>query len=90
MFFDLPFLTNIIALQNTRQHLVDMRLLRENAARISHDYQVTDPVLKKLVLSLSDKMKPSVTRPHEITQVHRNGTVTIHLSDNVTKRINIR
>ena len=31
MFFDLPFLTDILALQNTRQHLVDMRLLRENA-----------------------------------------------------------
>ena len=90
MFFDLPFLTNIIALQNTWQHLVNMCLLRENAAHISHDYQVTDQVLKKSVLSLSDKMKPSFTGPHEITQVHMNGTVTIHLSDNVTKCINIR
>ena len=90
MFFDLPFLTDIIALQNTWQHLVDMRLLRKNAARISHDYQVTDQVLKKSVLSLSDKMKPSFTGPHEITLVHTNGTVTICLSDNVTEHINIR
>ena len=89
MFFDLPFLTDIIALQNTRQHLVNTCLLRENTACISHDYQVADQVLKKLVLSLSDKMKPLFTRPHEITQVHMNGTVTICLSDNVTERINI-
>ena len=90
MFFDLFFLTYNIALQNTRQHLVDTCLLRKNAARISHDYQLTDQVLKKSVLSLSDEMKPSFTGPHEITQVHTNGTVTIHLSDNVTKHINIR
>ena len=90
MFFDLPFLTDIIALQNTRQHLVDTPLLRENAAHISHDYQVDDQVLKKPVLSLSDKMKPSFTRPHEITQVHTNSTITICLSDNVTDHINIR
>ena len=90
MFFDLPFLTDIIALQNTRQHLVDTCLLRKNAVRISHDYQVADQVLKKSVLSLSDKMKALFTGPHEITQVHMNGTVTIRLSDNVTERINIR
>ena len=90
MFFDLPFLTNILTLQNTQQHLVDTRLLRENAAHISHDYQVSDQVLKKLVLSLSDKLKPSFTGPHEITQVHTNGTITICLLDNVTERINIR
>ena len=65
MFFDLPFFTDIIALQNTRQHLVDTCLLRENASCISHDYPVTDQVLKKSVLSLSDKMKPLFTGPHE-------------------------
>ena len=90
MFFDLPFLTDILMLQNTRQHLVDMRLLCENAARFSHDYQVSDQVWKKSVLSLSDKLKPLFTGPHEITQVHTSGTITIHLSDNVTKCINIR
>ena len=90
MFFDLPFLTNVIALQNTWQHLVDMRLLQENATRISHDYQMSDQVLKKPVLSLSDKLKPLFTGPHEITQVHTNGTITIRLLDNVTECINIQ
>ena len=90
MFFNLPFLTDIIALQNTQQHLVDICLLRENTDQISHDYQVSDQVLKKSVLSLSDKLKPSFTGPHEITQVHTNGTITIRLSDNVTECINIQ
>ena len=90
MVFDLPFLTNIIALQNTQQHLVDTRLLQENAAQISHNYHMSDQVLKKLVLLFSDKLKPSFTGPHEITQVHMNGTITIRLLDNVTECINIR
>ena len=47
-------------------------------------------MLKKSVLSLSDKLNPSFTGPHEIIQVHTNGTVTIRLTDNVTECINIR
>ena len=89
MFFDLPLLTDIIALQNTRQQLVDSRLLKENSSRIKHDYKIGDPILKKMVLSLSDKLKPTFTGPHPILQVHTNGTVTIHLRDNLTERINI-
>ena len=90
MFFDLSLLTDILALQKTRQHMVDMCLLRESAARISHDYQVSDQVLKKSVLLLSDKLKPSFTGPHKITQVQTNGTITIRLSDTVTECINIQ
>ena len=56
MFFDLPFLTDILALQNTWQQLVVTCLLRQNATCISHDYQVSDQILKKSVLSLSDKL----------------------------------
>ena len=57
MFFDLPLLTDILALQNTRQQLVDSSLLQENSSRIKHDYKIGDQVLKKMVLSLSDKLK---------------------------------
>ena len=90
MFFDLPLLTDIMALQNTRQQLVDSRLLKENSSRIKHDYKIGNQVLQKMVLSLSDKLKPTFTGPHPILQVHTNGTVTIHLRDNLTERINIR
>ena len=90
MFFDLPFLTDVIALQSTCQQLVDSHLLKENASRIKHDYWIGDQVLKKMVLSLLDKLKPTFTGPHPTLQVHTNGTVTIHLRDNLTEHINIR
>ena len=44
----------------------------------------------KMVLSLSDKLKPTFTGPHLILQVHTNGTVTIRLRDNLTECINIQ
>ena len=90
MFFYLPFLTDIIALQNTCQQLVDSHLLKENSSRIKHDYKIRDQVLKKIVLSLSHKLKPTFTGPHPILQVHTNGTVTICLRDNLTEHTNIR
>ena len=89
MFFDLPFLTDVIALQNTHQQLVDFHLHKEYASRIKHDYQIGDQVLKKMVLSLSDKLKPTFTEPHPILQVHTNSTITICLHDNLTECINI-
>ena len=90
MFFDLPFLTDVIALQNTCQQLIDSCLLKENASRIKHDYQIGDQVLKKMVLSLLDKLKPTFTGSHPILQVHTSGTVTICLHDNLMECINIR
>ena len=90
MFFDLPLLTDIMALQNTHQQLVDSRLLKKNSSQIKHDYKIGDQVLKKMVLSLSDKLKPTFTGPHPILQVHTNGTVTIRLRDNLMEWINIR
>ena len=85
MFFDLPLLTDIMALQSTRQQLVHSLLLKENSTRIKHDYQTGDQVLKKMVLSLSDKLKPTFTGPHPIIQVHTNGTVAIRLHVNLTE-----
>ena len=90
MFFVLPFLTDIITLQNTHEQLVDSCLLKENASRIKHDYQIGDQVLRKMVLSLSDKLKHTFTGPHPILQGYTNGTITIRLSDNLMEHINIR
>ena len=90
MFFNLPLLTDIIVLQNTRQQLVDSRLLKENSSRIQHDYKIGDQILKKSVLSLVDKLKPTFTGPNPILQVHTNGTVMICLHENLTERINIQ
>ena len=90
MFLDIPLIADMLAIRNNRQLLVDKRLLRANAKRIRHDYAQGDMVWKKLHIRLSDKLKPSVEGPFEITRVHTNGTVTMQLSDKVSERINIR
>ena len=90
MSLDIPLLANILTLQAHCQTLVDRHLLQNNASHISHDYVISEQVLKKNVLSLSDKLQQSFVGPFLITQVHMNGTCTIHLSHNVLERINIR
>ena len=90
MFLDIPIIADILTLQQHRQGLVDKRLLKANAGRISHDYAVGDTVYKKNHIGLSDKLKPTLSGPHSITQVHTNGTVTIQISPGVFERINFR
>mmetsp|Transcript_13464 Transcript_13464/g.37213 ORF Transcript_13464/g.37213 Transcript_13464/m.37213 type:complete len:170 (+) Transcript_13464:786-1295(+) len=90
MHLDIPLHADIIALQQNRQALIDKRLLDANAKRIPHDFHVDQKIMKRNVLSFSDKMKPAYRGPYKIVQVHTNGTVTIALDDNTTERINIR
>ena len=47
MFFDLPLLTDIIALQNNHQQLVDSRLFDENSSQIKHITKLAIPFLRK-------------------------------------------
>jgi hypothetical protein len=90
MFLDIPLIADILAICNNRQLLVDKRLIRENAKRIRHDYDVGHLVWKRNYLGFSDKLMPTVSGPYPIDRVHTNGTVTIRLSLNQTERINIR
>lgn len=90
MFLDIPLRADMITLQQHRQGLVDKRLIRANAKRISHDYVIGDQVHKKNYLGLLDKLTPTCSGPYPITRVHTNGTVTIQLSPHVFVRLNIR
>ncbi|CAB9514024.1 Retrotransposon protein [Seminavis robusta] len=81
---------NILAVQRHRQSLVDKRLLRANAKRISYDYAVDDLVYKRAYLGLSDKLKPMASGPYRVSRVHTNGNVTIQLSPHQFERLNIR
>ena len=58
--------TAMHATTHSRQALIDNRLLKENAKQISHDYQTGEPVLKKSILSFSDKLQPMFTGPYII------------------------
>ena len=90
MIIDIPYVADILTISHSRQALIDSRLLKENAKRISHDYRIGESVMKKSILSLSDKLLPSFAGPYIIEQVHTNGTCTIRLTPNQTKHINIR
>ena len=76
-------------LQHSRQVVVDKRVQLANTHRLRHEFQLQDQVLRKSVLSHSNKLVPSFTGPFEVVQVHMNGTCTIRLSPNQTEHINI-
>ena len=90
MYLDIPLHADVLVLHENRQKLIDSRLLEANAKRFRHEFKVGHKIMKRNVLSFSDKLKPAYRGPYEIIQVHTNGTVTIQLDANSTERINIR
>ena len=90
MLVDIPFSADLLTLQENRQATVDRHLLQAKAKRLSHNYQVCEQVLKKNVISLSDKTKPLFSGPFRILRTHTNGTCTIRLSPITTEGIDIR
>ena len=89
MMFNIPFLTDFIALQHSCQAVIDQHVQITNAQCLRHELQIHDQVVKKSVLFHLDKLVPSFTGPFEVIQVHTNSTCTIHLSPNQTEHINI-
>ena len=89
MMFDIPFLTDFITIQHSCQAVIDQCVQSVDAHCLRHEFQIHDQVLKKSVLSHSDKLVPSSMGPFEVIQVHTNGTCTICLSPNQTEHINI-
>ena len=87
---DVPLIADILTLQKNRQALIDKRLIKANAKRVAHDYEVNEKVLKQNDLGLSDKLKKAFSGPHQIVRVHTNRTVTVRLTPMQTERINIR
>ena len=87
--FDIPFLTDFIALQLSSQAVIDQRVQRANAHHLRQFQIHDDQILKKSVLSHSNKLVLSFTGPFEVIQVHTNGTCTICISPNQTECINI-
>ena len=90
MFLDIPLIADIVTLQGLRQQQIDKRLLRANAKRIVHDFQVGELVLKRRDITSADKLKSTFTGPFKIDRVHANGTVTLRLTPQQRERINIR
>ena len=62
MMFDIPFLTDFIALQHSCQAVIDQRVQRANAHRLCHEFQIHDRNQFSLIqtnwfLPLQDRLK---------------------------------
>jgi len=90
MFLDMPFQADLLALHTLRQQKIDNRLILANSKRLHHEFKVGDPIVKRTVLTASDKLRPTGTGPHRIETVHHNGTVAIRLNQHQRERVNIR
>jgi len=88
MFVDLPFVADLLTIQQQRQRLIDADLRRRNVRRHDYDYQPGQYVL--LAVYNPDKLEERYIGPFRIHMVHTNGTITIERHPYVLERINIR
>ena len=88
MLIDLPLTSNLLALQQLRQQGINKNLLRDNAKRIDHTFQVNDKVW--IQEPDPDKLQPRKLGPFPITQVNPNGTVKLQRAPSVVETVNIR
>jgi hypothetical protein len=82
MYLNILLIANVLTLADLRQKQIDKHLMRANAKRKTHDYQVDDQVLIKRALDASSKLEPTYKGPYLIVQVHTNGAVTVLLQPN--------
>jgi transposase InsO family protein len=90
MLLEIPYIADLLLLQQNRQALIDYNVLRENNRRIRHDYAINDLVLEIMPKDKRPKMGIRMQGPYRVLRVHTNGTLTIERSQGVEERVNIR
>ena len=88
MMINVPLISNLAAIGNRRQQLVDENLRRVNAKRIDHNYSVGDWV--KFVEYNPDKLDCRTHGPYPIVRVFTNGCVRVQLAPHIQETVNIR
>ena len=88
MFHDLPIQLDFATLQTRRQAVIDTNLVRSNAKRIDHKYQINDLVLQ--TQHYPDKLDERATGPFRITRVFQNGMITIDKGNGIHMDLNSR
>ena len=88
MMINVPLISNLLAIGNRRQHLVDENLRRINAKRIDYSYDVGDWV--KFVEYNPNKLDCWTHGPYRIVRVFMNGTVRVQLAPHIQETVNIR
>ena len=88
MILNIPFIADMRAIQERRQHIINHNLIRQNKKCYNHDYQVNQHVYIKP--TNPRKLDPRWIGPFKIIQTHTNGTITIERLPGVNERLNIR
>ena len=88
MMINVPLISNLLAIGNRRQYLVDENLKRINAKRIDYSYNIGDWV--KFYEYNPDKLDCRTHGPYRIVRVFKNGTVQVQLAPHIQERVNIR
>ena len=88
MFFDIPVVVDLIAIQEKRQVMIDHNLMKQNQKRREYYYKIGDMVMVKAVNP--SKLEPRAIGPYPITQIYTNGSVEIARTPHITERINLR
>ena len=88
MMTNIPLISNLLAIGNRRQQLVDENVRQVNAKIIQHNYAIGDQV--KFVNYNPNKINSRTHGPYRIVRVFTNGMVRIQLSQHVQETVNIR
>ena len=88
MTINVPLVTDIVAITNRRQQMIDKNLIRLNKKRVNHNYAVGERVV--MVEYDPTKLQARTHGPYRIVRVFTNGTVRLQIDDNVQETVNIR
>jgi hypothetical protein len=88
MLLDIPIIADLHLLQEKRQEIINKNLEWANKKKVAHEYHPGEQVMR--LVYKPDKLEPRAEGPYVIDEVFANGTISIHLNDMITQRINIR
>jgi hypothetical protein len=88
MLLSIPFRADWAQIKIRKQGLINKGVLRENASRIQHKYNVGDKVLLNKPGILRKSTQPR-TGPHTVTRIYQNSTVQIKRGA-ITERVTLR
>ena len=75
MFVDVPVMTDLIAIRERRQALIDSNLMRHNKKRYDYKYWIGENVMVKMYDP--NKGEERLHGPYPITELCTNGTVKV-------------
>ena len=88
MLINVLLLSNLIAIKDQRQQVIDNNLMRTNKKRVNHNYNIGDRVM--IVTYDPNKLDSKQHEPYQIIQVFTNSMVRVQLRQHIQETFNIR